>query len=107
MEIFTPLHRIFMGLIMEQKEVIRKEISKFLIDTDEQHPLKCSITIGQDEAVGISTLEMPTICELFQIPGEGIIYYKLEGTEDFQEIDNLTLSDLLEILNTLEEICQY
>lgn len=97
-----------MGLIMEQKEVIRKKISKFLIDTDEQHPLKCSITIGQDEAMGISTLEMPTICELFQIPGEGIIYYKLEDTEDFfQEIDNLTLSDLLEILNILKEICQY
>lgn len=90
-----------------KKERLRKEISKFLIDTNEQHPLKCSITIGQDEAVGLSTSKIPTICELFQIPGEGIIYYKLEGTEDFQEIDNLTLSDLLEILNTLEEICQY
>ena len=106
MEIFTSLYRNALGLIMEQKDFIRKEISKFLIDTDEQHPLKCSITIGQDEAVGLSTLEMPIICELFQIPGEGIIYYKLEGTEDFQEIDNLTLSDLLEILNTLKEICQ-
>lgn len=90
-----------------KKERLRKEISKFLIDTNEQHPLKCSITIEQDEAVGLSTSKIPTICELFQIPGEGIIYYKLEGTEDFQEIDNLTLSDLLEILNTLEEICQY
>lgn len=87
-----------------RKESLRKETSKFLIDTDEQHPLKCSITIGQEEACGLSTLEMPVICELFQIPGEGIIYYKLEGTEDFKELDTLSKSDYLEILNILKEI---
>ncbi len=88
---------------MEQKEVVRKEISKFLIDTDENHPLKCNVIIGEDDAFGLSSLQLPRICELFQIPGEGIIYYKLEGTNDFEEIETLTKSDLTNVLNYLEE----
>lgn len=81
---------------------LKNQISSFLIDTDEQNPLKCSITIGKDEAFGLSTLQMPTVCELFQIPGEGIIYYKLEGTTDFEEIEHLTISDLIEIYKYLK-----
>jgi hypothetical protein len=88
---------------MGLKEHLRKEISKFLIDTDEQHPLKCNVIIGEDEAFGLSSLQLPRICELFQIPGEGIIYYKLEGTNDFEEIETLTKSDLTNVLNYLEE----
>ena len=88
---------------MGLKEHLRKEISKFLIDTDENHPLKCNVIIGEDEAFGLSSLQLPRICELFQIPGEGIIYYKLEGTNDFEEIETLTKSDLTNVLNYLEE----
>ena len=88
---------------MGLKEHLRREISKFLIDTDEQHPLKCNIKVGEDEAFGLSSLQLPRICELFQIPGEGIIYYKLEGTNDFEEIETLTKSDLTNVLNYLEE----
>lgn len=88
---------------MGLKERLRKEISKFLIDTDENHPLKCNVIIGEDEAFGLSSLQLPRICELFQIPGEGIIYYKLEGTNDFEEIETLTKSDLTNVLNYLEE----
>ena len=88
---------------MGLKEHLRREISKFLIDTDEQHPLKCNIIVGEDEAFGLSSLQLPRICELFQIPGEGIIYYKLEGTNDFEEIETLTKSDLTNVLNYLEE----
>ena len=88
---------------MGLKERLRKEISKFLIDTDEQHPLKCNIIVGEDEAFGLSSLQLPRICELFQAPGEGIIYYKLEGTNDFEEIETLTKSDLTNVLNYLEE----
>jgi hypothetical protein len=88
---------------MGLKERLRKEISKFLIDTDEQHPLKCNIIVEEDEVFGLSSLQLPRICELFQIPGEGIIYYKLEGTNDFEEIETLTKSDLTNVLNYLEE----
>lgn len=88
---------------MGLKEHLRREISKFLIDTDENHPLKCNVIIGEDEAFGLSSLQLPRICELFQIPGEGIIYYKLEGTNDFEEIETLTKSDLTNVLNYLEE----
>ena len=92
---------------MGLKEHLRREISKFLIDTDENHPLKCNVIIGEDEAFGLSSLQLPRICELFQIPGEGIIYYKLEGTNDFEEIETLTKSDLTNVLNYLEENVQY
>ena len=92
---------------MGLKERLRKEISKFLIDTNESYPLKCDIIVGEDEAFGLSSLQLPRIYELFQIPGEGIIYYKLEGANDFEEIETLTKSDLTNVLNYLEEKCQY
>ena len=89
--------------IFGTKERLRKEISKFLIDTNESYSLKCDIIVGENEAFGLSSLQLPRICELFQIPGEGIIYYKLEGTNDFEEIETLTKSDLTNVLNYLEE----
>lgn len=89
--------------IFGTKERLRKEISKFLIDTNESYSLKCDIIVGEDEAFGLSSLQLLRIYELFQIPGEGIIYYKLEGTNDFEEIETLTKSDLTNVLNYLEE----
>jgi hypothetical protein len=91
-----------MGL--NKKEYFRRKISSFLIDTSEQNPLKCTIIVGEDEAFGLSTLQMPTICEIFQIPGEGIIYYKLEGTPNFEEIETLTVFDLIEIYKYLKKL---
>ena len=84
---------------MDDLEDIRREISNFLIDTSEDNPLICNIIIG--ESYGISDLERPTIISMFQIPGEGIICFNIEGYPDPLEFDDLEREDLIEILKYL------
>lgn len=72
------------------------------MDTDEQHPIQCNITIGEEEAVGISSLEMPVVIGAFQLPSEGIIYFQIEGMKEPIEFDDLHTSDLCKILKELQ-----
>lgn len=86
---------------MNDLENIRKELSNFLIDTSEDNPLICNIIVG--DSYGISDLERPTIINMFQIPGEGIICFNIEGYPEPLEFDDLELEDLVIILKYLHD----
>ena len=64
---------------------LRQRISHHLIDTDEEHPYVFKPNdmpvIGEnwDETVGLSTLELPHIDKIFQVPGDGTIWFHIEG----------------------------
>lgn len=77
------------------------KISAILIDTCEEKPLACHITIGEDEAVGLSTLQLPTITELFQEPCEGIIWYKVYGNPNWHPFDIFSLDGLKSVYQQL------
>jgi transcription elongation factor Elf1 len=72
-------------------EELRHAISHRLIDTDEEHPMEFEpndeIVIGEnwDETCGLSTLELPSIDKIFQIPGDGTIWFHING--EFEDID--------------------
>lgn len=83
------------------RETIRKELSAILTDTSEENQLKCNIQIGEKEAVGISTLELPTIISIFQQPEEGIIWFEIEGYENYLEFDEIPKYDLINVLKFL------
>lgn len=83
------------------REQLRHRLSAILMDTDEQHPIECNITIGEEEAMGISSLELPTITSAFQLPSEGIIYFNIEGLKEPIEFDDIHKKDLIKILNAL------
>lgn len=83
------------------REQLRHKLSAILMDTDEQHPIECNITIGEEEAMGISSLELPTIISAFQLPSEGIIYFNIEGLKEPIEFDDIHKKDLIKILNAL------
>lgn len=89
------------------KEQIRKEISKYLIDTDEHHPLPLVDIILESGAQGLSTLEMLSIESVFQIPGEGIIYVNIEYCEEPIEIEDLSKKDMQKILDYLDNYYNY
>lgn len=84
------------------REQLRHRLSAILMDTDEQHPIKCNITIGEEEAMGISSLELPTVTSTFQLPSEGIIYFNIEGLKEPVEFDDIHKKDLIKILNALK-----
>ena len=86
----------------EKREEIRHKMSAILMDTDEEHPMKCDALIGEAYACGLSTLQMPRVDRCFQQPGEGIIWIHIEGAIDYQEFDDFETCDLKDILVNLE-----
>lgn len=90
-------------------ESIRHEVSAILFNEDatEGNPIGCDnyndyLVIGDDEAQGISELEKPHITQIFQ-DCDGIIWVEIEGTSDYTEFDDLSLSDARIILTWLKE----
>lgn len=86
--------------LSEYIEDYRHKISALLMDTDEEHPIECDITIGEDYSCGLSSLEMPCITKCFQQPGEGIIWFYLDG-KDWVAFDDIDVRDLYEIYTEL------
>ena len=98
---------------------LRHTISHYLIDTSEDNPIvfepNSMPVIGENwpETFGLSTLDMYHLDKIFQIPGDGTIWFHLEGEydendptglkwHDLEEEDFLIESDLMEIIDALE-----
>ena len=91
-----------------EMEDIRHKVSAILIDTDEQHPMECDITVGEHEAQGLSSLELPHIVKCFQMQGDGTLWFHEEGavesdlkTEKWKVFDDYDIYDQREILKGL------
>ena len=83
-------------------EIIRQSISKLLIDTSEENPKECHITLEYDEYCGLSSLHIPTIIKAWQTPSEGWITFEFIGNyrKGFEE---LNIYEMLQVLNGLED----
>lgn len=90
-----------------RREQIRQILSSRLVDTNEKAPLRFSdekmVVIGEEEAQGLSSLELPRVTSLFQVPGEGTIWVNIEGCDEPMNIDDLDSSDLETILDAIAE----
>lgn len=92
-----------------QREHLRHGISALLNGTSEKQPRHTYITILEydPESVGLSTLELPVIDMLFEIEGDGTIWYhimgynKPDGTPEWKDIDTLSIEDLKKVYETL------
>lgn len=84
------------------REILRRHFSALLMETDNENHLKCDIIIGENEAMGLSTLQMPRVIGAFQDPKEGIICFYIEG-DCIVEFDDMGTDDLINILNTLKK----
>ena len=100
-------------------EDLRHGISHYLIDTDENNPIvfepNMEVVIGENwpETVGLSTLDMYHLDRIFQIPGDGMIFFHIDGEYDetdstglkWHNLDEegfLDFHDMEEILDALE-----
>ena len=112
------------GWLFDEAEIEWQEtrhcISHYLIDTDEEHPIvfepNNEAIIGEywPDTFGLSTLEMFHCDRIFQIPGDGTIWFHIDGEydendptglkwHDLEERDFLDIHDLYEILRSLED----
>lgn len=91
-----------------EHEELRKKISCVCSAhyASEEKPIDCTkgflLTIGDDEAMGLSELEKPQVSSIFH-DNEGVVWIKMVGEEEPKEVDSLTTSDLKAILTWLEE----
>lgn len=87
---------------MNTREKLRRRLSAILMDTDEQHPMECNVLIGESEAQGLSSLELPVVVSVFQQPSEGIIWFNIYGCKDSIEFDDMNLEDIVKVINYFE-----
>lgn len=92
-------------------EIYRQRISCICSgeEATEENPINCvldenswGILIGEDEAMGLSTLQMPHVTSVFQ-DNEGVVWVNILGYSRLMEADDLDTSDLKNIDEWLEE----
>lgn len=87
------------------RQLIRNWFSRFTEGHDESCPVEveiCPDQNGHDGACGLSSLEMPWIVGIFQIPGEGMIWFMWEGGR-VQDLDDMPTWEQMEIMRDLEQ----
>lgn len=100
-----------------EREDIRHKVSALLNGTSEEHPKECDIIVGEWEAQGLSSLELPNIVKAFEMEGDGTIWFHIDGHIEFGEkgekeeawmnFDDFDIHDLRAILKGLEEDNEY
>lgn len=93
----TTLDEAIITMYYDLRETIRHNISAKLSDAEKQKKVNIALEFG---AVGLSSLELPTITSIFE-DNEGIIWLKYEGGDDYIEFDDFTTEDLLQIMKEL------
>ena len=109
-ETFEEFVNKMLGITEDIHETLRRKISAICSQyfATEENPIVCDkdglmlLTIGHDEAIGLSELELPQVTQIFQ-DHEGILWLKLYGENEPREIDDLSVSDLKDILEWMEE----
>ena len=98
-----------MGRISKHEQ-LRRKISSFCsaLYATEESPIKCDVeghimlTIGHNEAMGLSELELPQVTEIFH-DNEAIVWVRILGEDEPTELDKLPTSDLEDIVTWFNE----
>jgi hypothetical protein len=102
-----PYYCLGCGNVFTEKEAefedVRHELSALIMDTTEEEPFSCEVTIGEDEAQGLSTLQMPLVVGVFQ-DCYACIWVNIEGAEEPTNFDDLTLGDVKSILKEVKRL---
>ena len=87
---------------MTNHERLKNRLTKILTGTDRDHPRGLCVVIGDEEALGVSSLELPMVTGAFlDSPGNNV-YFKLDGLKDSIDCQDLPEEDLVKILEALQ-----
>lgn len=95
-----------------EREDLRRQISCLLNGTSENEPKEIYFMIpsAEEEACGLSSLEIPHIDKVFEVEGDGTMWYHEEGENELEsrepiwhDMDELEISDLRALLKYLQE----
>lgn len=99
-----------------EREELRHQLSPLLDGTSEDKPMEIYFMIpsAEEEACGLSALEIPHIDKIFEVEGEGTIWYHIDGEYEnpfrekgekpellWHDIDDLELNDLRKLVEEI------
>ena len=93
-----------------ERENLRHQISPLLDGTSEEQPKEIFFNLpsAEEEAQGLSSLEIPAIDKVFELEGDGTMWYHLygeredNGKDTWRDIDELTIKDMRGLLDYLK-----
>lgn len=77
-------------------EAIRQNLSRILMDTNENNKITCGIVLGST-----SDLKNTNIVSAWQEPTEGTIWFNIYGSDEEINLDDIALDDQVRIVNEL------
>ena len=100
------LKNLFLKLMEQEdelRELMRNYLSRTLMFNDENNKLQCSICLEVPDAMGLSSLDMPWVDEVWQDTAEGYISFKLD-TGAVIDFDNLSTQELMGFIEDLDRV---
>lgn len=103
----TPneITKIFNNLVATEeniRQMIRNYLSRQLMDTNESEKMEVNIVVDVEDAMGLSSLELPEIIKMWQHPTEGWITFETYGGRVY-DFDDWTTRELVQIMNDFDE----
>ena len=87
----------------ELRESMRNYLSRTLMHYDENNKLRCEICLEIPEAMGLSSLDMPWVDEMWQDSANGWISFKTD-TGAIIDFDDLSTQELMGIIADLDRM---
>ena len=87
---------------MTNHERLKNRLTKILTGTDRNHPKEFYAVIGEEEALGVSSLELPLVTGAFLDSPGNSVYFQIDGLKDPLDCQDLPEEDLAKILEALE-----
>ena len=72
------------------------------MDTNEVDKMDVDIVVDVEDAMGLSSLELPNIIKMWQHPSEGWITFETYGGGEY-DFDDWTTRELVQIMNDFDE----
>lgn len=103
----TPneITKIFNNLVATEeniRQMVRNYLSRQLMDTNEVDKMEVDIVVDVENAMGLSSLELPNIIKMWQHPTEGWITFETYGGGEY-DFDDWTTRELVQIMNDFDE----
>lgn len=84
------------------RQMVRNYLSRQLMDTNEVDKMDVDIVVDVEDAMGLSSLELPNIIKMWQHPTEGWITFETYGGGEY-DFDDWTTRELVQIMNDFDE----
>jgi hypothetical protein len=98
----TKIFNDFVATEKNIKQMIRNYFSRQLMDTNENEKMDVDIVVDVEDAMGLSSLELPNIIKMWQHPTEGWITFETYGGGEY-DFDDWTTRELVQIMNDFDE----